>query len=74
VTQQSEPIRSSGDFEPFLTIKGAATALGVRYWLLLGAVNNGDIPCYRLGNSRRRVRLSEIEAVMAAAGVRGTAQ
>lgn len=60
--------------EHLLTIKQAAKELGVRYWLLLQAVNNGDIPYYRLGNSRRRVRLSEIEAVMAAAGSGGQAR
>lgn len=52
--------------QPLLTIKAAADAIGVKYWLLLRAVNEGTIPSYRLGNTRRRVRLSDIEAVLQA--------
>lgn len=52
--------------EPLLSIRQAATASGINYWLLLRAVNNGDIPAYRFGNARRRLRLSDIEAVIQA--------
>jgi excisionase family DNA binding protein len=55
--------------EKLLTIKQAADAIGIRYWLLLRAVNRGDIPHYRFGNERRRVRLSDIEAIIQAARV-----
>ena len=53
-------------FEPLFSIRQAATASGINYWLLLRAVNNGDIPAYRFGNAKRRVRLSDIEAVVQA--------
>jgi excisionase family DNA binding protein len=55
---------AAGHFEPVLTIKAAANATGLKYWLLLRAVNSGDIPAYQFGNRRRRVRLSDIEAAM----------
>ncbi len=51
-------------FEPLITIRQAADATGVRYWLILRAANNGDIPTYQFGNKRRRVRLSDIEAAI----------
>lgn len=51
-------------FEPLFTIKAAAETTGIKYWLLMRAVNNGDIPFYRFGNKRRRVRLSDIQAVV----------
>lgn len=50
-------------FEPLFTIKAASHATGIKYWLLMRAVNIGDIPFYRFGNKRRRVRLSDIRAV-----------
>ena len=53
-------------FEPVYTIGQAADATGLKYWLLLRAVKNGDIPVYRFGNQRARIRLSDIAAVMAA--------
>lgn len=52
--------------EPLLNIRQAAKAIGVKYWLLLHAVNRGDVPTYTLGNTRRRVRLSDIEAMIQA--------
>jgi len=51
-------------FEPLYTIKQAARDTGLRYWLLLRATKAGDIPTYSLGNKRRRVRLSDIEAAI----------
>ncbi len=52
-------------FDRLYTVREAARATGISYWLLLRAVNNGDIPFYRFGNTRRRVRLPDIEAVVA---------
>jgi excisionase family DNA binding protein len=52
--------------ERLYSIKVAAELLGIKYWLLLHAVNQGSIPSYRIGNTRRRVRLSDIEAVLQA--------
>jgi len=52
--------------EPLMTVRHAAEAMGLRYWLVLRAVKNGDIPTYQLGNGRRRVRLSDIEAAIIA--------
>jgi excisionase family DNA binding protein len=51
-------------FDRLLTIKEAAEQTGIKYWLLLRAVNEGDIPFYRFGNKRRRVRLADIEAAI----------
>jgi len=42
------------------TLKQAALELGVPYWLLLKATNAGLVPCYAVGNSRRRVLLPEV--------------
>lgn len=55
-----------GQLERLYTIKQAAELMGVKYWLMLHAVNTGVIPSYRLGNTRRRVRCSDIEAVLQA--------
>jgi hypothetical protein len=57
----SEPTPDRKRPGPLLSIKAAATACGVKYWLLLLAVNNGEVPSYQLGNARRRVRVSDIE-------------
>lgn len=52
--------------EPLLTINAAATALGVHTWKLRRAIKAGLVPSYRLLNSRRLVRLSEVVAVIEA--------
>ncbi len=52
--------------EPLSTVREAARVTGIKYWLLMRAVKSGDIPHYRLGNTRMRVRLSDIEAVIQA--------
>lgn len=51
-------------FEPLYSIRAAANATGIKYWLLVRAVNNGDIAFYRFGNKRRRVRLSDIQSAI----------
>lgn len=48
--------------EPFLTIAEAADLLGVKRYALERCVRRGDVPHYTLYNSRKRVRVSEIEA------------
>jgi excisionase family DNA binding protein len=58
--------RSADQLERLYTIKEAADLFGVKYWLMLHAINAGTIPSYRLGNTRRRVRRSDIEAVLEA--------
>jgi len=63
----------AGDFNRLYTIRQAADLTGIHYWLLLRAVNHGDVPSYQFGNARRRVRLPDIEAVIAAAGRGGRA-
>lgn len=50
--------------EPLLTFRQAAVASGVPYWKILGAANAGLIPTYQLLNSRRYVRMSDIERLL----------
>ncbi len=50
--------------ERLLTIYQAADALGLHRWKVRRAVTAGLIPSYRLLNSRRLVRLSEVVAVV----------
>lgn len=52
--------------ERFLTVKQAAYQVGVHYWLLLRVVNRDLVPVYYCGNSRKRVRLSEVVAFIEA--------
>jgi excisionase family DNA binding protein len=52
----------NGKIEKLITIKEAAYTLGLPYWKLQRAVKAGKLPSYRFINSRRLVRLSEIEA------------
>ena len=53
-------------FEHFLTIKQASAQLGVHYWLLLRLVNSGCVPTYSFGNSKKRIRVSEVIAAVEA--------
>lgn len=55
-------------FQRLYTIREAADLTGLKYWLLLRAVNSGDVPSYQFSNARRRVRLPDIEAAIARAG------
>lgn len=50
--------------EKLLTLKQAAEAMGIPYRPLLDAANAGQVPCYRLGQSRRMVFVSEVLASM----------
>lgn len=47
-----------------LSVKAAATHIGVQYRQLLAAVNAGEIPTYRLRRSRELVDVQEIMALM----------
>ena len=46
--------------EPFHSIKEAAEILNIQSWKLQRAAKEGIIPIYRLFNTRRMVRISEI--------------
>lgn len=50
--------------DKLLTIKKAATEIGVQYRQLLDAVNNGTVPHYKLGKSRMLVSVPEVIAIM----------
>lgn len=50
--------------EPFYTLKEAARLLNVQYFKLQRAAKLGLLPTHRLYNSKRMVRLSEIEQAM----------
>ena len=52
----------NSNVEPLLTLHEAADWFGVGVWLLRRAARRGAFPTYRLGNSRVRVRPTEIEA------------
>jgi hypothetical protein len=52
--------------EKLITIKGAADTLGLSAWKLSRAAKQGLIPTYRLLNSRRLVKLSEVLAAIEA--------
>lgn len=52
--------------EPLLTIPEAAARLGVPVSTLRRAVNAGHIPTHSVFNARKRVRLSEVHAAIAA--------
>ena len=52
--------------EPYYTIKDAAKRLRFPYWKVLRACNAGIIPTHRLFNSRRYVRLEEVQQAITA--------
>jgi hypothetical protein len=52
--------------EPLITIKAAAEALGLPPWKLSRAAKHGTIPTYRVLNSRKLVKLSEVVAAIEA--------
>ena len=52
--------------ERLTTVAEAARALGIRVWALRRAVKRGDVPSYQGFNSRRLVRLSEVNAAIEA--------
>lgn len=59
--EASPALLGTNGFEPLYTIRAASERAGLKYWLLLRAVNHGDVPSYQFSNKRRRVRLSDIE-------------
>lgn len=64
---------AAADFHKLYSIRQAAEITGLHYWLLLRAVNRGDLPSYQFGNARKRVRLPDIEGAIAVAGFGGRA-
>ena len=57
--------------EQMVPISKAAAVFGVHTWALRRAVKAGKIPAYQPFNSRKLVRLSEVEAAINAAKVGG---
>jgi hypothetical protein len=67
VTPETDNHDASPDrLERLYTIRAAAELMGIKYWLLLSAVNQGTIPPIAWGNTRRRVRCSDMEAALQA--------
>jgi hypothetical protein len=65
--QSSEPTdRPIVGLERLTSIGDAAKALGIRVWALRRAVKRGDVPSYEGFNSRRLVRLSEVNVAIEA--------
>ncbi len=58
--QQAHPDGSAESTEKLLTLKAAAERLGLPYWKLNRAAQQGMIPSYSLFNSRKLVRISDI--------------
>ena len=54
-----------------LTLKEAAYELNLPYFKVQRAVKRGDVPSYRLFNSRCLIRLSEVIAVIEASKIGG---
>lgn len=52
--------------EPFVTIATAADRLGLKEYVLERCVRRGDVPHYTFYNSRKLVRILEIEAYVLA--------
>ena len=50
--------------EKMFTVKEAAEHLGIQKWKLYRALKNGLVPYHTLLNSRKLVRLSEVEAAI----------
>ncbi|WP_061933800.1 helix-turn-helix domain-containing protein [Aureimonas sp. AU22] len=59
--------------EKLLTLQAAAKALGLHYWQLQRAVKRGDLPAYQPFNSRKLVKLSDIQASIEASKIGGAA-
>lgn len=69
----TEPIASHfSELEPLVTLKVAASALGLPYFKVQRAARAGLIPTYFVYNSRRLVRVSEILAVIDSSRTGGT--
>jgi excisionase family DNA binding protein len=59
-----ESPQNSPRTEPLLTLKEAAEALGLPYFKIQRAVRAGLLPTYKIYNSRRLIRLSEVIMVV----------
>jgi predicted site-specific integrase-resolvase len=58
------PTAPASEDQVYLTVKKAAQRFGIPYWKLLRACNAGLIPTYRLLNSKRYVKIADIEATL----------
>ena len=58
--------RNNQNAERLLTFKQAAVTLGVGYHKIQRAARRGVLPVYRLGDSRKYVRMSDILSILAA--------
>lgn len=61
VKRASEPTRGSSGMEPLVSVKEAATFLGVQVGTVYLWAETERIPSYKIGNLRR-FRLSDLEA------------
>lgn len=50
--------------EQLFVVKEAARILNIKTWKLARAVRNGSVPSYTFFNSRRLVKLSEIQEII----------
>ena len=55
---------AGSNIEPLLTFHQAAEATGVPYWKIQRAGKSGVLRTYQLLNSRRYVRMSDIERLL----------
>ena len=53
---------NKNDTEPYVTIKIAANALGIKPWALRKAIRSGLVPAYKFIGNRWMVKISEVEA------------
>ena len=52
------------DYEKWITVQRAVIITGFAVWKIYGAINTGLIPCKTFFNSRKHVRVSDIERAM----------
>jgi excisionase family DNA binding protein len=62
----------SNAVEQYVHIKEASARLGIPYFKLSRFIKSGAVPFYRVGNSRRLVRISELVAAIAHASCGAT--
>ena len=64
MTSQFDDPNVPAEEEPLLTIGEIAKRLALPYWKVQRAVKHGDLPSYRVFNSRRLLRQSEVKAAI----------
>ena len=58
-------------FEALVDAKAAAVAFNLPTWKIRRAISSGLIPCYRVHNSKKLVKLSEVASVIEASKTGG---